>query len=168
MTTMRFKQLVTLALAVMALCGCGPRKQAQAEIPLSAVAKDIQSRGYRVGKSFVKPPADWEISRFRMRSRTVTAFKAEQPMRYEPDTYYCRFSLAEERYDSSTDAQQRLDHIHDEFPGDLAEDEYTRVMREGFIVNGTLYILQTDAAKFLPEVRRLTQTLAAAHTGVAR
>src|SRR5262245_38610945 len=129
MKTMRFK-LVSLALAVMAICGCGARKQALLEVPLSPVAKDIASRGYRVQKSFVQPPIGWEISQFRMRSRTAVAFKAEQPMRYEPETYYCRFSLAEEKYDSNADARQRLDHLHDDIPGEPVEDEYTRVLRE--------------------------------------
>lgn len=161
---MRLRQVVILALAAMAICGCSARKQAQAEIPLSAVAKDIQSRGYRVQKSFVKPPTDWEISRFGMRNRTVVAFKAEQPMPNECDTYYCRFALAEETYDSNSDARQRLAHLHDDVPGESGEDEYIRSMSEGFVVDRTLYVLQTDASIFDFEVNRLTKTLAAAYT----
>lgn len=163
MTTMRFKLVSSLALAVMTLCGCGARKQA--EIPLSAVAKDIQSRGYRVQKSFVKPPTDWEVSRFGIRNRTMVAFKAEQPMPNERDAYYCRFSLSEEAYDSNADARQRLAHLHDDVPGASVEEEYVRVLSEGFVVGSTLYVLQTDVSKFHPEIQQLTKALAASHTG---
>ena len=91
------------------------------------------------------------------------AFKAEQPLPDRADTYY-RFALIEETYDSSADAQQRLDHLRDASPNDRAEDEYTRTMREGFVVERTLYILQTDAAMFHPEIKRLSKTLAALRT----
>ena len=161
---MRFPRLFSLAgmvLALIAASGC--RGGIQAEIPLSAVAKDIQARGYRVQKSFVSPPRDWEISKFRMRERVVVAFKAEQPMPNENETYYCRFGLAEETYDSGNDASQRLAQLHDAIEGS-GEDGYTRVLREGFVVDRTLYVLQTDAAIFLPEIRRLTKTLAASRS----
>lgn len=148
----------------MAICGCGARKQAQVEAPLSAVAKDIQSRGYRVQRSFVQPPTGWETSRFGMRNRTVVSFKAEQPMPNERNTYYCRFTLAEESYDSNADARQRLAHLHDDVPGASVEDEYVRVLSDGFVVGSTLYVLQTDASIFDPEVSQLTKTLAALHT----
>jgi len=150
-----------LVLGVMAVLGCGARTQTQAEMPLSSVAKEIQSRGYRAQKSFALPPTDWESSKFRMRSRVIVAFKAEQPLPNENDKYYCRFSLSEETYDSNNDAHQRLDQLHDAFPDGPVEDEYTRVLREGFVFDRTLYILQTDAAIFLPEIRQLTKTLAA-------
>jgi hypothetical protein len=161
---MRFKripQTIGLAVAVMALLGCGARTQSPAEMSLSSVAKEIQARGYRARESFVHSPTDWEISRFRMRSRVIVTFKAEQPLPNENDKYYVRFSLAEETYDSSDDAHQRLDHLHDAFTDGPVEDEYSRVLREGFVVDRTLYILQTDASKFLPEIQRLTKTLAA-------
>ena len=152
-----------MALALMAASGC--RAGIQAEIPLSSVAKELQASGYRVQKSFVRPPSDWEISKFRLRQKVVVAFKAEQPMPNETETYYCRFALAEETYESGSDASQRLAQLHDASPEGPAEDEYTRLLREGFVVDRTLYILQTDAAKFLPEIRRLTKTLAASRTG---
>ena len=155
----RIPTFVVLAIAVMAAWGCSART---AEIPLSPVAKEVQARGYRAEKSYTLPPSAWEISTFRLRNRVMVAFKAEKPLPNERETYYVRFSLAEETYDSSADAQQRLDHLHDATQGGPVEDEYTRVMREGFVVDHTLYILQTDAAKFLPEIRRLTKTLAAA------
>src|ERR1051325_11067541 len=100
---MRFKQLMCLAVIAMAVVGCVRR-------PLSLVAKEIQARGYRVRESSAPPPTDWERSRFRMRSKVVVSFKAEQPLPNERENYYCRFSLAEETYDSNDDARQRLDH----------------------------------------------------------
>jgi len=153
--------LVALAVAVMAIWGCNPRA---AEIPIGPVAKEIQARGYRAQKIFTVPPTDWESSTFRLRSRVMVAFKAEQPLANERETYYVRFSLAEETYDSGADAQARLDHLYDATPGGPVEDEYTRVMRDGFVVDRTLYALQTDAAIFLPEIHRLTKTLAASQT----
>lgn len=161
----RIPQFVSLALAIIVVSGC--RTGTQAEIPLSSVAKEIQAQGYRVQKSFSLPPTEWEISKFRIRKKVLVAFKAEQPLPNENDKYYCRFSLAEETYDSGNDASQRLAQLHDAFPDGPVEDEYTRVMREGFIVDRTLYILQTDAAKFLPEIRRLTKQLAH-HYGITR
>ncbi len=166
--TQRLKRIlpvVSLSLALMALWGC--RASTQAEIPLSSVAKEIQTRGYRVQKSFALPPGDWETSKFRMRSRVLVAFKAEQPLPNENERYFCRFSLAEETYDSANDANQRLAQLHDEFPDGPFEDQYTRVLREGFVDDRTLYILQTDAAIFLPEIRRLTKALAASRRGTA-
>lgn len=160
----RITPVAALAIAVMAICGCSVRTQTQPEIPLSPVAKAIQARGYRAQKSYALPPTDWEISQFRLRNRVMVAFKAEQPLPNERETYYCRFSLAEESYDSSADAQQRLDHLHDATPNGPEEDEYSRVLRDGFVVDRTLYVLQTDAAKFLPEIRRLTKTLAASQS----
>ena len=94
----------------------------------------------------------------------MVAFKAEQPLPNEREKYYTRFSLAEETYDSTADARQRLDHLHDETPNAPAEDEYNRVMRDGFVVDHKLYVLQTDASIFLPEIERLTKTLAASRT----
>jgi hypothetical protein len=156
MRSKRILQCIGLAVAMVVL-GCGTHKQ----VPLSSVAKEIQARGYRARESFASPPKDWEISRFRLRSRVIVAFKADQPLPNENEKYYCRFSLAEETYDSSDDAQQRLDHLHDPSPDGPVEDEYSRVLRDGFIVDHTLYILQTDAAIFLPEIQRLTKALAA-------
>jgi len=123
----------------------------------------MQARGYRLRKSFAKPPTDWEVSKFRMRSRVVFAFKAEQPLPDFKDTYY-RFALIEETYDSGSDAEQRLRQLHDKFPDGPWEDDYTRALREGFIVDRTLYILQTDAALFDPELHRLIKELAASRT----
>lgn len=160
----RIFQLMSLTVAVMAAVSCGACEQTQAEIPLNSVAKEIQTRGYRVQKSFALPPTDWERSRFRLRSRTVVAFKAEQPLANESEKYYTRFSLAEETYDFTADAQERLDHLHDETPNAPADDEYMRVMRDGFVVDRTLYVLQTDAVIFLPEIQRLTKTLVASRT----
>lgn len=159
----RILQLVSLTTIIVMAFGC--RLLTQIEIPLSSVAKEIQARGYRAEKSFANPPTSWETSKFGMRSRVVVAFKAEKPLPNETEKYYCRFSLAEETYDSVNDARQRLAQLHDEFPDGPHEDQYTRVLREGFIVDRTLYILQTDAAIFLPEIRRLTKTLAVSRTG---
>ena len=155
----RIPQLITLTFAAIAAVNCGART-----IPLSSVAKEIEARGYRVQKSFAPAPTDWEISRFRLRSRVMVTFKAEQPLPNEREKYYTRFSLAEETYDSTADARQRLDHLHDETPNAPAEDEYNRVMRDGFVVDRKLYVLQTDASIFLPEIERLTKTLAASRT----
>src|ERR1041385_6006711 len=112
----RIPQLIALAFAAIAAVNCGARS-----IPLSSVAKEIEARGYRVQKSFALAPTDWEISRFRLRSRVMVAFKAEQPLPNEREKYYTRFSLAEETYDSTADARQRLDHLHDETPNAPAE-----------------------------------------------
>ena len=135
---------------------------------LSAVAREIRGRGYRVEKSSVLTPTVWEVSKFRMRSKRMVAFKAEQPMPNENDTYYCRFTLSEETFDSDDDARQRLAQLHNAFPDGPVEDEYTLVLRDGFRVGRTAYILQTDASKFLNEIRRLTQTLTESTAGAER
>ena len=154
---------ISLVLALILFISC--RSGILAEIPLSPVAQEIQARGYRVQKSFALAPTDWEISKFRMRSKVVVDFKAEHPLPNENDKYYCRFSLAEEIYDSYNDARQRLAQLHDAFPDGPREDEYTRVLREGFVSNRTVYILQTDASIFHSEIRRLTNILAASRAG---
>lgn len=166
---MRFKRItlvIALTLALTAIIGCRARTQTQTqtEVPLSSVAKEIQALGYQAMQSIAVPPEDWEISRFRMRSKILVAFRAEQPLPNETENYYVRFSLAEETYDSTDDARRRLDQIHDEYPEASSENQYTRVLREGFVIDRTTYVLQTDAAIFLPEIRRLTKTLATSRT----
>ena len=152
--------------AVVMVVGCGARSAI--EVPLGPVAKEIQTRGYRPEKSFVKPPTEWEVAKFGMRDRVWVAFKAEQQLRSDEapvgehdKKYYCRFALIEETYDSTADARRRLLQIHDEFPGGPGEDEYTRTLRDGFVVDRTLYVLQTDGSIFWPEVKRLIGSLAA-------
>ena len=152
-------------IALLVLCGCRASTSRYAqpttmEIPVSSVAREIQARGYRAEESRVLVAAPWEVSKFRMRNKQIVEFKAEQPLPNENQRYYCRFSLAEETYDSGDDARRRLTHLHDsELEGLI--DDYTRVLRDGFLVDRTVYILQTDAAIFLPEIRRLTKILAA-------
>lgn len=168
----RITQVVALTLALTAIIGCRTRTQTQTqtEVPLSSVAKEIQALGYGARQSIAVPPEDWEISRFRLRSKVLVAFRAEQRLPNESDNYYVRFSLSEETYDSTEDARRRLDQLHDEYPEAASENQYTRVLREGFIIDRTTYVVQTDAAIFLPEIRRLTKTLAtsrkAAHSVV--
>lgn len=99
-----FPKLVCLSLVLLLAFGCR-RVATQTEIPLSAVAKDLQAQGYRAEKRFINAPTTWETSHFRMRSRTVVAFKAEQPFWWHGEKYFNRFSLAEENYDSANDAR---------------------------------------------------------------
>jgi hypothetical protein len=110
-------------------------------------------------------PTAWEVNKFRLRGKQLTTFKAEQRLPNETENYYVRFSFAEETYDSKEDARNRLAQLHKEFPDGPWEDEYTRAMREGFLIDHTAYILQTDAAIFWPEIKRLTKLLAESSGG---
>ena len=164
---------VWLTIVLISLVGCTSRTTSpnaeppQDAYPMSSVAREIQGHGYRAGKRLVLPPTTWEISKFRMRSKRVVAFRAEQPLPNENETYYCRFSFSEETFDSNEDARQRLAQLHDPWPDGPVEDQYTRVLRDGFRVGSTVYILQTDAAIFLNEIQRLTKILAAATEGAS-
>ena len=161
-----------LLIVFTALFGCGTEtshhvQSPAMEIPSSLVAREIQSRGYRAQKSSGLPATASEVSKFRMRSKQLVEFKAEQPLPNQNERYYCRFSLAEEAYDSIDDARKRLAHLHDsDLDGQV--DDYTRVLKDGFLVDRTVYILQTDAAMFLPEIQRLTSILAASRMGAER
>jgi hypothetical protein len=156
------------------LSGChrnGPRRDealAPDDSPLSSVATEIQSLGYRVEGRFVSPPTPWEISTFRMRSRRLVSFKAEQRLPHESENYYVRFTLSEETYDSDNDARQRLADLHREFHDGPVEDEYTRTLRDGFRVGAKTYILQTGAAIFFGPIRNLTKTLVGSIDGAER
>ena len=86
----RIPEFVALAFALLVV-GCGAATQA--EIPLSSVAKEIETRGYRVQKRSSLPPDDWEISEFRLRNKVAVTFKAEKRLPNETDNYYCRFIL---------------------------------------------------------------------------
>lgn len=165
---MRITKVIGLCLSLTAIIGCRALTQTQTlvEVPLSSVAKEIQALGYRVRQSIAIPPEEWEISRFRMRSKVLVAFRAEQRLPNESENYYVRFSLAEEFYDSTDDARRRLDQLHDEYPEASSENQYTRVLREGFVIDRTAYVVQTDAAIFLPEIRRLTKKLAESRAAV--
>src|SRR5205823_5578901 len=104
-------------------------------------------------------------STFRMRTKRVFSFRANQP---EPGTsnYYCRFSLFEEMYDSADDARHRLANVHLPAPdGPEGERDYLSVMRTGFRVGNVTYILQTDASAFWDEVQRFAKELANATQG---
>jgi hypothetical protein len=149
-----------LALVLIAVPGC--KADAQREIPLSEVAKEIQARGYRVQQSSAPAPKDWEVAKFRMRHKVQVSFKAQERLPNENENYYVRFTLVEETYDSLSDAQQRFAQLHDRSPDGGPEDQYLSVLRDGFVVDRNLYVLQTDAVKFLSEIQRLTKELAAA------
>jgi len=100
-----------------------------------------------------------------MRRKQVTSFRANERLPNETENYYVRFSFTEETYDSKEDAINRLTQLHKEFPDGPWEDEYSRAMREGFLIDRTAYILQTDAAIFWPEIKRLTKLLAESSRG---
>ena len=100
-----------------------------------------------------------------MRRKQVTSFRANERLPNETENYYVRFSFTEETYDSKEDARLRLTQLHKEFPDGPWEDEYSRAMREGFLIDRTAYILQTDAAIFWPEIKRLTKLLAESSRG---
>jgi hypothetical protein len=155
---------------LFALVACRPITKRLSEptevlAPLSALGKELESQGYRVMKCITVSPTSWEATKFRMRGKQLTAFKAEKRLANETENYYVRFSFAEETYDSNEDARRRLAQLHKEFPDAPWEDEYTRAMREGFLIDRTAYILQTDAAIFWPEIKRLTKLLAESRGG---
>jgi hypothetical protein len=161
--------LLTLGLAFAA--GCHRVKKSadtRQEAPLTPAAQEIQRRGYRVTESSIVAPAPWEASILHMRSKRSSSFRADQRLPNERENYYVQFSLTEETYDSVDEARQRLATMHDEYPrtpGAPVEDEYIRTMRAGFRVGTVAYILQTDAAIFWPEVKRLADALATATPG---
>jgi len=136
--------------------------------PLSAVGNVLESQGYRANKCITVNPTAWEANKFRLRGKQLTTFKAEQRLPNETENYFVRFSLAEETYDSADDARQRLTQLHKEFADGPWEDEYSRTMRDGFLIDRTAYILQTDAAIFWPEIKRLTKVLLESRAGVER
>jgi len=172
--TPRSVHICYLATALAFLLGCHANRASRSEAPViddsppSPVAREIQSRGYRAEKRLVFQPTPWEVSAFRMRTKRLVAFRAEQPLPNERERYYCRFSLVEETYDSNEDARQRLDSIHRNLPGGPVEDEYTLVLRDGFRVGTVAYILSTDAAIFHGEIQKLTQALTDSIGGAER
>ena len=160
-------RVTCLALALAFVAGCHSRRPADLKqpLPLSSVGQEVQRRGYHVKESFVVAPTSWDISTFRMRSRRVFSFRANQP---EPGTtnYFCRFSLFEETYDSPADAQYRLANVHLPNPnGDEMERDYLSAMRTGFRVGNVTYVLQTDASAFWDEVKQFAKELAGATPG---
>ena len=161
------RTVVFLILAFVLTTACHSKRSADVRqlSPLTPVAQEIQRRGYHAQDGFVVPPAPWEVSTFGMRSKLVFSFRADQPLPNEREKYYCRFSLAEEAYDSVDAARRRLTNLHDSIPGGPVEDEYILTMRTGFRTGTVTYILQTDAAIFWPEVKRLAKDLAASTPG---
>jgi hypothetical protein len=158
-----------LALAVAFGAGCHAKRSADTrqQSPLTPVAQEIQGRGYHATESLIVPPTSWEASTLRMRSKRLFSFRADQRLPNERENYYCSFSLTEETYDSVDDARHRLATLHDDFRtlGGPVEDEYIRTMRIGFRVGVVAYVLQTGAAIFWPQVKRLTKELANATPG---
>ena len=156
---------LTIALALVSGCHVKRPSRSQEPSPLTPVVQEIERRGYLAKESRVVPPTPWEISTFRMRSKRFFSFRAEQPLPNARDTY-CRFSLAEETYDSVDDARQRLANLHRASPDGTAEEaDYTSTMRAGFRVGNLTYVLETDALIFWDEVQRLTKALASSTPG---
>ena len=158
----RSLRIFTIVVMLMPLAACRRTRSGLPvadDSPLSPVATEIQRRGYRVVKRPIAPPTVWEASNFRMRSRRVVSFKAEQPM---PNSqhYYYRFTLIEETYDSDDDARRRLADLHRAVPDRPFENEYELTLRDGFRVGTKTFILQTDGSIFWDEVRNLTRALA--------
>jgi len=133
--------------------------------PLTAVAQEIERRGYSAKESSIVAPAAWEVSAFRMRGKQVSSFRANQPQAGGTD-YFCRFKFFEETYDSVEDARHRLANLHLPRPEAGEENEYERVMRSGFRIGSVIYFLQTDAIIFWDEVRRFAKEIAEATQGV--
>ena len=161
---------ISLVFVLLALIGCraATSRRAEAhEVPaaLSAIGNDLESQGYQARKCVTVRPTTWEANKFRMRYKQVTSFRAKERLPNETENYYVRFSFAEETYDSKDDAIKRLAQLHKEFPDGPWEDEYSRAMKEGFLIGRTAYILQTDAAIFWPEIKRLTKLLAESRGG---
>ena len=156
-----------LALGLVFIVGCHPKRSADArqQSPLTAVAQEIQRRGYHVKESHVVPPTPWELSTFRMRSKRSFSFRADQPQAGTRD-YFVRFWFFEETYDSIEDARNRLVNLHLPSPdADAQVNEYDRVMRSGFRVGTVVCFLQTDAIIFWDEVQHFAKELAAATQG---
>ena len=151
----RLTQITSLLVALAFVAGCAKH------VPLTPVAQEVQRRGYSLKESAVDEPTAWQKSTFRMRSRKVFSFRANQPMPNAGDTY-CRFTLSEETYDSAADAEARLNRIHLADPtGPAEEQHYLSAMREGFRVGNVAYVFQTDAAIFWDEIKRLVKELSA-------
>ena len=170
MTVTKASKSVLLLFILFALIGCraATSRPAEAtEIPaaLSAIGNDLELQGYQARKCVTVRPTSWEANKFRMRNKQVTSFKAKERLPNETENYYVRFSFAEETYDSKDDATKRLAQLHKEFPDGPWEDEYSRAMREQPLIGSTAYILQTDAAIFWPEIKRLTKLLAESRGG---
>jgi hypothetical protein len=153
---------LTFAVALGAACHGKRSVVTRQPAPLTPVAQEIERRGYQVKESLIVPPTAWEVSTFRMHSKRVFSFRANQPQPGSRD-YYVRFSLFEETYDSIADARNRLANLHD--PDDSAIDEYQLAMRTGFRVGNVAYFLQTDASIFWPEVQRFAKDLVNATPG---
>lgn len=155
-------RVACLVIGFAALAACYSKQApVTSERPaLSPIAQEIQRRGYHPKANEVIAPTAWEVSTFRMRSRRLVSFRAEQPMRNTSD-YYCRLSFFEETFDSIEDARHRLANIHLPDPNGPAEErDYLSALRTGFRVGNVAYVLQTDASMFWDEVQRLTKTLA--------
>ena len=170
MTVTKASKSISLLFVLFALIGCRAaisRPTEATEIPaaLSAIGNDLESQGYQARKCVTVRPTTWEANKFRMRNKQITSFKAKERLPNETENYYVRFSFAEETYDSKDDAIKRLAQLHKEFSDGPWEDEYSRAMREGFLIGRTAYILQTDAAIFWPEIKRLTKLLAQSRGG---
>jgi hypothetical protein len=154
-----------IALALVSGCHLKRSSRNQELLLLTPVAQEIERRGYRARESRAVPPTPWEVSTYRMRSKQFFSFRSEQPLPNAQDTY-CRFSLAEETYDSVDDARQRLANLHRASPdGPAEEEDYTSNMRAGFRVRNVTYVLQTDASIFWGEVQRLANALATSTQG---
>jgi hypothetical protein len=149
----RITQITLLVFALALGVGCTNK------IALTSVAEEVQRRGYHVKESASEKPTDWQKSKFRMRSKKMFSFRADQPVPNARDTY-CRFKLFEETFDSAADAEARLTQLHLADPtGSAEEQHYLSAMREGFRIGNVTYVFQTDAAIFWDEIKRLTKEL---------
>jgi len=169
-------RLAWLAFTLTLVVGChsglrrdarqpSPSRNTREAAPLTAVAQEVERRGYHARESLIVSPSAWEISTFRMRGKRVFSFRANQPQRGTTN-YFVRFSLFEETYDSVADAQNRLANVHVPNPeGPEDERDYLSHMRTGFRVGNVAYVLQTDAITFWDEVQRFAKELAQATQG---
>ena len=146
-------------------CHAKHSQNVRQQSPLTPVAQEVERRGYHAKESLIVAPSAWEISTFRMRSKQVFSFRADQPDAGTRN-YFCRFSLFEETYDSPDDARFRIANVHLPNPeGPVGERDYLSLMRTGFHVGSVAYVLQTDAITFWDEVQRFAKELATATPG---
>ena len=162
---MRFSTFIIIGVALLSGCRAERVPRSSPATPLTPVAQEIERRGYHSTSGAIVSPNAWETSTFRLRSKRIFSFRANQPFANTRD-YYCRFQFFEESYDSADDARQRLTNVHLPDPSGPAEElDYLSAMRGGFRVGNVAYVLQTDAAMFWDEVQRFTKELAAATPG---
>jgi len=131
----------------------------QAASAQDKLEETLSSFGYVIKKSDSVDPNAWEKERYQTLAKRVIKIRSTKAVPGWSDAFY-RFTVVEERYADSRNAEMRLSRLLEE-PPDMVrpEDQKAFPLRTGFQYGKGVYVVSTDVEMFEGEMKRIAKEL---------